>query len=62
MGEVSTIGLDKAKALLAIEPLDSTCRHFLLQKHISRDHHAILFNWSMSLGKSQQAHSKRHSG
>src|SRR5215469_14990097 len=25
------MGLDKAKALLAIEPFDSTCRHFLLQ-------------------------------
>src|SRR5262249_110594 len=29
------IGLDKAKTLLAIEPLDSACRHFLLQS-ISR--------------------------
>jgi len=29
------IGLDKAKTLLAIEPLDSTCRHFRLQS-ISR--------------------------
>jgi hypothetical protein len=27
----ATTGLDKAKTLLAIEPLDSTCRHFLLQ-------------------------------
>jgi hypothetical protein len=56
------IGLDKAKTLLAVEPLDGTCRHFLLQSQISRDHHAIPFNWSMSLGKSPPAHSKRNSG
>ena len=31
----ATIGLDKTKTLLAIEPLDGTCRHFLLQS-ISR--------------------------
>jgi hypothetical protein len=30
------MGLDKAKALLAIEPFDSTCRHFSSLKHISR--------------------------
>jgi hypothetical protein len=29
---------------------------------MSRDHHAFPFNWSMSLGRSPQAHSKRHSG
>jgi hypothetical protein len=56
------VGLDKSKTLLAIEPLDSTRRHFLPPKHISRAHHAISFNWSMSLGKSPQAHSTRHSG
>jgi len=34
-------GLDKAKTLLAVEPFDSTCRHFHLQSMPSRDHHAI---------------------
>jgi hypothetical protein len=35
---------------------------FSSPKHISRDNHAISFHWSMSLGNSLQAHSKRHSG
>jgi hypothetical protein len=36
---VSTIiGLEKAKALLTVEPLDGTCRHFALQSILSRDH------------------------
>jgi hypothetical protein len=35
------VGLDKAETFLTIEPLDDTCRHSLLQKSISRDHHAI---------------------
>ena len=39
------IGLDEAKTLLAIEPFDSTCRHLLSPKHISREYHAIPFNW-----------------
>jgi hypothetical protein len=32
------------------------------QTSFSREHHAISFNWSMSLGNSPQAYSKRHSG
>jgi hypothetical protein len=36
------IRLDKAKALLAVEPLDGAYRHFLFSKaYLSRDHHAI---------------------
>jgi hypothetical protein len=37
----AVVGLDEAKTLLAVKPLDSTCRHFRLQR-TSRDDHAIL--------------------
>src|SRR5262249_51048848 len=47
---VSTImGLNKTETLLAIEPFDSTCRHFLLQS-ISRVTVTRFLNWAMSLG------------
>jgi hypothetical protein len=52
------IGLDKAKTLLTVEPLDSTCRHFVLQSISRATIHAIPFNWSMSLENSPQASSK----
>jgi hypothetical protein len=55
-------GLDKAKTLLTVEPLDRTCRHFVLQGTSRATIHAIPFNWSMSLGNGPQAYSKRHSG
>jgi hypothetical protein len=57
------IGLDEAKTLLAIEPLNSTCRHFCPSKDKSRvTITRFQFNLSMSLGKGPQAHSERHSG
>jgi hypothetical protein len=56
------VRLDKAKTLLAVEPLNNTRRHFLLQSITRVTTHAIPFNWSMSLGKSPPAHSKRNSG
>jgi hypothetical protein len=56
------VRLDKAKTLLAVEPFDNACRHSLLQSITRVTTHAIPFNWSMSLGKSPPAHSKRNSG
>jgi hypothetical protein len=53
------VWLDKAKALLAIEPLDGTCRHFLLQSTCRATITRLPFNWSMSLGKSPQAHFRK---
>src|SRR5262249_36178904 len=48
------VGLYKAKALLAIEPLDSTCRHFLLQSEYRVTITRFRFNWSMSLGRARR--------
>jgi hypothetical protein len=54
------VGLNKAKTLLPIEPLNGACRHFPLQSasrvNITR------IQLAMSLGKSPQAHSERDSG
>jgi hypothetical protein len=58
----TVVRLNEAKTLLAIEPLDSTCRHFSSPKNIrvtSRDSDPT---GRMSLGRSPQARSERHCG
>jgi hypothetical protein len=48
------VRLDESEALLAVEPLHSTCRHFLLskaRKRVPRDNHAVISTSSMSLEK-----------
>jgi Phasin protein len=49
---ISTVArLDKAKTLLAIEPLNSTCRHSFVSKAHSRVVTRFRFNWSDVFGK-----------
>src|SRR5690242_12136487 len=52
------IGLDKAKALLAIEPLHGACRHFLLQSisrvTITRLHSTGRCLWEIANGRIQK--------
>ena len=54
----AVIGLDKAETLLAIEPLDSTCRHFLLQSTsratITRFHSTGLCLWEIARRRIQK--------
>jgi hypothetical protein len=50
----AVVWLYETEALLGIEPLNGTCRHFLLQsahKRVPRDNHAITFNFVDVFGK-----------
>src|SRR6185369_6563056 len=58
----AVIGLNEPEALLGVEPLHSTCRHFLLQSaeaHPARQSRGLNSTSSMSLEKSPRAHSTR---
>src|SRR5690348_8992071 len=50
----AVVRLNETEALLAIEPLNCTCRHFLLQSanlRTPRDNHAANFNFVDVFGK-----------
>jgi len=55
-------GFNKAKTLLAIEPLHGTCRHFLLQSIFCATIRAFSSTGRCLWEIAPRAHSKRHSG
>ncbi|MBB4263661.1 hypothetical protein GGD64_007731 [Bradyrhizobium sp. CIR3A] len=55
----AVVRLNEAEALLAIEPLNNACRHFLLQsarERMPRDNHALTFNFVDVFGKGARGH------
>jgi hypothetical protein len=58
----AVVRLNEAKTLLAVEPLDSTCRHFSSPKRIRVTSRDLDPTGRMSLGRGPQARSERHCG